>query len=470
MNKINIKDLNDYIDKEVTLYGWVDNRRDHGKLIFLDLRDETGKIQVVVLPKPEEIHGLADRLRSEWVVLVKGLVKQRPEKMVNSDDLMGNLEIELLNLEIISKSKTSPFDLSTDGFEVKEELRMKYRYLDLRRARLQKNIRNRSCVNLFLRNFLTQKNFIEIETPLLTRSTPEGARDYVVPSRVYGGSFYALPQSPQQYKQLLMISGFEKYFQFARCMRDEDTRGDRQPEFTQLDIESSFIEREDIMSLIEDMYTEMVQKIYPDKHMTKTPWPRISHSEALKRYGSDRPDIRKNTEDKNELGFAWVIDFPLFEKEKSDQGYFLPEHHMFTAPKDSDLKRLKSNPEKAVSQQIDLSLNGFEIAGGSIRIHNAETQNLVFDLIGFSEKDKKEFSHMLEAFSYGVPPHGGIATGLDRLMAILENESSIREVIAFPKTGEGRDPMMNTPAKISEKQLNELHLKLDNSKNNHLQK
>lgn len=465
MKKINIDKLNSYVDKEVDLFGWIDSRRDHGKLIFLDLRDETGKVQVVVLPKPEELHNLADRLRSEWVVSIKGLVKQRPKKMVNPEESMGNIEIELLSLKVLSKSKTPPFDLSTDGFEVKEEIRMKYRYLDLRRERLQKNIRNRSKVNNFIRNFLiTKKDFVEIETPLLTRSTPEGARDYVVPSRVYGGSFYALPQSPQQYKQLLMVSGFERYFQFARCMRDEDTRGDRQPEFTQLDLECSFVQKEDIMAIIETMYTEMVQKIYPEKHITETPWPRITHSEALKKYGSDRPDIRKDVKDIDELGFAWVVDFPLFEKEKSDEGYFLPEHHMFTAPKEDSVEILKSNPEKALSQQMDLSLNGFEVAGGSVRINDAEVQKLIFDLIGFSKENKKEFSHMLTAFSYGVPPHGGIATGVDRLMTIMENESSIREVIAFPKTGEGRDLLMNTPSEISENQLKELNLKLRTTK------
>ncbi len=460
MKRVKIEELKKYIDKTVKVCGRVDTRRDHGKLIFLDVRDETGKVQVVVLPKPEEIHSLADELRSEWVIEMEGLVKERPAKMVNPDEAMGGLEVELTSLTTLSKSDTPPFDLSTDGSEINEELRMKYRYLDLRRRRLQKNIRRRSAVNNFFRNFLVKNEFVEIETPILTRSTPEGARDYIVPSRIYKGSFYALPQSPQQYKQLLMMSGFERYFQIARCMRDEDTRGDRQPEFSQLDIECAFVKREDLMSIIEEMFTAMITELYPEKHMTQTPWPRLNHKEVLQKYGSDRPDIRKKPGDSSELGFAWVVDFPLFEKERSDEGHFLPEHHMFTAPKDSDLESLKSSPEKTLSQQIDLSLNGFEVAGGSIRIHDAKIQEAVFDLIGFTEEQKKDFSHMFTAFRYGTPPHGGIAAGLDRLLSVLENEKSIREVIAFPKTGEGRDPMMDVPSEIGVGQLKKLGLEI----------
>ncbi len=464
MKRVRIKELKNHIGKTVRLFGRVDTRRDHGKLIFFDLRDETGKLQIVVLPKPENVHSSADKLRPEWVVMFEGVVKERPGKMINPDELMGDLEMELSSLEVVSESETAPFDIDSEGFDIKEELRMKYRYIDLRRGRLQKNIRRRSAVNNFLRNFLVKKEFVEIETPILTRSTPEGARDYVVPSRIYKGSFYALPQSPQQYKQLLMMGGFERYFQFARCLRDEDTRGDRQPEFTQLDIEWAFAEREDIMSLIEELFTAMITELYPEKHITKTPWPILEYNEVVKKYGSDRPDIRKDPKDENELGFAWVIDFPLFEKEKSEEGYFLPEHHMFTAPKKEDLELLQTAPQKVRSQQMDLSLNGFEVAGGSIRIHDAKTQKTVFDLIGFSEKEQNEFAHMLSAFRYGVPPHGGIAPGLDRILSVLENEKSIREVIAFPKTGEGRDPMMNIPSEIGDFQLKELGLRIKKPK------
>ncbi len=464
MKRTKIKNLKEKIGDTVKLLGRIDIRRDHGKLIFLDIRDETGKVQVVVLPKPENVHSLADQVRPEWIVSAEGEVKSRPDKMINPDEPLGNIEMELTSLEIISESDTPPFDLSTDGYEVNEEIRMKYRYLDIRRKRIQDNIRTRSSVNNFTRNFLIKKDFIEIETPILTRSTPEGARDYVVPSRIYRGSFYALPQSPQQYKQLLMIGGFERYFQIARCMRDEDTRGDRQPEFTQLDIECSFIDREDVMALVEEMFTKMITELFPNKHMTETPWPRLNHKDIMEKYGSDRPDIRKNPDDPNELGFAWVVDFPLFEKEKSELGYLMPEHHMFTAPRKEDLKKLSDAPEDVISEQVDLTLNGFEIAGGSIRIHEADVQKTVFDLIGFSKKQQEEFSHLLDAFSYGVPPHGGIAVGMDRLLAVLQGESSIREVIAFPKTGEGRDLMMDIPSEIEEGQLNELGLKTERKK------
>ncbi|MGM0629003.1 MAG: aspartate--tRNA ligase [Patescibacteria group bacterium] len=459
-----IEELHEHIGETVNVCGWVDARRDHGKLIFLDLRDSSAKLQAVALPKPEDVHDVADQLRSEWVVSVEGVVNKRPDKMVNSEEAMGDIELEIKDVEVLSEADTPPFDLSTEGFDVKEELRMEYRYLDIRRDRMQKNLRKRSAVNNFLRNSLAEKDFIEVETPILTRSTPEGARDYIVPSRIDKGSFYALPQSPQQYKQLLMVGGVERYFQLARCMRDEDTRGDRQPEFTQLDMECSFVEREDIILILEEVFSKMVEELFPEKHITETPWPRISHEEALGKYGSDRPDIRKDPNDPSELGFAWVVDFPLFEKEKSDEGFFQPEHHMFTAPKDWDVNSLISAPQKAISQQVDLSLNGFEVAGGSIRIHKAEVQRAVFDLIGFTEKQKEEFSHMLKAFRYGVPPHGGIAVGMDRFMAVLENETNIREVIAFPKTGEGRDLMMSTPSEVEKEQLRELGLEIDKPK------
>ena len=311
-----------------------------------------------------------------------------------------------------------------------------------------------------MRNYLIERSFTEIETPILTKSTPEGARDYVVPSRLYHGKFYALPQSPQQYKQLLMVAGMERYFQFAKCLRDEDSRGDRQAEFTQLDIEMSFTSREEIMDLVEGMFTKMIETYYPEKHFLSKPWPKIPYEEVLTKYKSDKPDLRKDKNDKNELAFVWVIDFPLFE-EKREGGHYAPSHHMFTRPKEEDLSLLDSNPAKAKSYQYDLALNGYEVGGGSIRIHDPEIQSKIFDLIGFTAKQKEYFEHMLTAFRYGVPPHGGIAPGIDRLMMLLENEPNIREVMAFPKTGEGRDLMMDAPSDIDPKQLKELGIKID---------
>ncbi|HDQ16805.1 MAG TPA: aspartate--tRNA ligase [Candidatus Vogelbacteria bacterium] len=458
MERIYIKDLSNFVGQEVIIKGWVDNRRDHGKLIFLDIRDISGFVQAVALPNNEETRKKADNLRPEWIVEIGGQVNERPAKMINPDQENGHLEMSIEKIEVINKAETLPFDIESAGHEINEEIRLKYRYLDLRRKRLKKNIINRHQVFKFIRDYLDQEGFVEIETPILSKSTPEGARDYVVPSRIDKGSFYALPQSPQQYKQLLMVAGFEKYFQFARCLRDEDTRGDRQPEFTQLDMEMSFVTQEDILSLIEGMFTEMIKKIYPHKKISQKPWPRLDHTDVMEKYGTDKPDIRKDKNDPNELAFCWIVNFPLFEAELTD-GHFAPEHHMFTAPKEEDVAKLDTDPALCRSQQHDLVLNGYEVGGGSIRIHNPAIQRKIFDLIGFDEKDKQAFEHMLTAFRYGVPPHGGIAPGMDRLLMILENEPNIREVMAFPKTGEGRDLMMNSPAEISKEQLKELGLK-----------
>ena len=459
MKRIQIKDIKEMAGETVKLAGWVDVRRDHGKLIFIDLRDASGKVQIVATPKNAEAREVADTVRPEWVIEIEGEVKQRPENMVNPDLPFGNLEISVQKMKILNEAKTPPFEIGTDGYEVGEEIRLKYRYLDLRRERLQKNIRGRHKALKFIRDYLADKDFIEIETPILTKSTPEGARDYVVPSRQQKGKFYALPQSPQQYKQLLMASGFEKYFQITRCMRDEDTRGDRQPEFTQLDMEMSFVEREDVLNVAEDMFTKLVETLYPEKTITRKPWPRIDYEEAMEKYGTDKPDLRNDKNDPNELAFAWIINFPLFEKEK-DNGHFAPSHHMFTSPLKEDLDKLDSDPHSVRSHQYDIALNGYEVGGGSIRIHNREIQSKIFDMIGFSEKQKEEFKHMLTAFQYGIPPHGGIAPGVDRLLMILENEPNIREVIAFPKTGDGRDLMMDAPSEISEEQLDELGIEI----------
>ena len=456
-----IANLKEKLGQEVTLKGWVDIRRDHGKLIFIDLRDRSGKVQMVALPNHKEAHEAANMLRPEWVIEVTGKVNPRPEKMVNKDEANGMLEIEVLSVAVLNEAETPPIDLRGDGREIGEEVRLKYRYIDLRRPRLQKNMRARHEVALFIRNFLAKEGFLEIETPLLSKSTPEGARDFLVPSRLEKGKFYALPQSPQQYKQLLMVSGFEKYFQLARCMRDEDTRGDRQPEFTQLDMEMSFVEREDVMALNELLLIELVQTTMPEKKIQEMPFPRFSYKEAMEKYGSDKPDIRNDKNDPNLLAFCWVIDFPFFEK--ADKGGWTFTHNPFSAPKPEHMEWLmnKENVGEILTTQYDIALNGFEIGGGSIRNHKTEALKRVFEIMGHDPKDiEAKFGHMLEALASGAPPHGGIAWGLDRVMAILQNEPNIREVIAFAKDGTGKDLMMSAPSDVSPEQLAELGIRV----------
>ncbi len=451
--------------KEVELMGWVDVRRDHGKLIFIDLRDRSGIAQVVFTPKYKELHAQAEKLRSEWVVKIKGKVGKRPAGMENLKIPSGYYEVPAESLEILAEAKTPPFDVTSDGRDINEEVRMKYRYLDLRRSRLQKNIRHRHKLIKLIRDYLDKEDFTEIETPILTKSTPEGARDYIVPSRLYPGKFYALPQAPQQYKQLLMVAGMERYFQIARCFRDEDTRGDRQPEFTQLDLEMSFVERKDVMKINEELLIELVKKLYPEKKIQKTPFPRMNYAEAKEKYGTDRPDLRKDKNDPNELAFCWVIDFPFFEK--ADNGGWTFTHNPFSAPKPEFMEDLmaKKNIPGILTSQYDIVLNGWEIGGGSIRNHTSGALEKVFEIMGLEpEKIKNNFGHMLEAFDFGAPPHGGIAWGLDRLLMIMENEPNIREVITFPKTGDGKDLMMDGPSEVSKEQLRELHIKLDKEK------
>ncbi len=462
------KDIGTKEGETVELFGWVDTRRDHGKLIFIDLRDMTGIVQVVFTPGDKELHAEAERLRPEWVVKITGSVARRPKGMENEKVANGLHEVTATVLQVITEAKTPPFDLGGDGREINEEVRMKYRYLDLRRPRMRNNLRMRANVNAFIREFLGSRGFTEIETPYISKSTPEGARDYLVPSRVYPGKFYALPQSPQQYKQLLMVAGLERYFQIVRCFRDEDTRGDRQPEFTQLDIEMSFTNQDEVMGLVEELMTQLVKKLYPEKHLSQTPFPRMSYKEAMERYNSDKPDIRKDKNDPNELAFLFVVDFPAFEWKETEKRWDAV-HHPFTQPRVKDVEdfkaQFKNNPGAILADQYDLVLNGYEIAGGSIRIHNPALLQEVFEAMGNKHEEVlAKFGHMLEAFEYGVPPHGGIAPGLDRLMSILQNEPNIREVIAFPKTGDGRDLMMDAPSEVSEAQLKELHLKTE--KNN----
>lgn len=463
MLRTHIIDTKDLIGREVRLFGWVHNRRDHGKLIFLDLRDKSGIIQVVFTPSNPDIYINAEKLRSEWVVRIRGRVQARPEKMINPELETGNIELEPLELEILNEAMTPPFGLDTDGYEIGEENRMKYRYVDLRRQRMSRNITSRHKLILQIRNWLDENGFVEIETPILTKSTPEGARDYVVPSRLYPGKFFALPQSPQQYKQLLMVGGVEKYFQIARCFRDEDTRGDRQPEFTQLDLEMSFVEREDVIDINEKLLIHLVTSLYPDKKIQNIPFPRFRYRETLEKYGTDRPDIREDKSDPNILAFCWIIDFPFFEKDKKTEKYTFT-HNPFSAPKPEFMNDLmgKMNIDAILTSQYDVVLNGSEIGGGSIRNHQAEALETVFEIMGFEKNNIRDnFGHMLEALESGAPPHGGIAWGLDRFVTILNDEPNIREVIAFPKTGDARDLMMDTPSQISLKQLKELRLKID---------
>jgi aspartyl-tRNA synthetase len=461
MKTLSIEQTVDKIGKLIELFGWVDSKRDHKKIVFIDLRDRTGTVQVVGGENFKDVS-------VEDVVWIKGLVKKRPEKLFNPKLKTGTVEVEAKELKIISKAKALPIPVQGDGYDIDEEIRLKYRYLDLRRPRMFRNLLLKSKAVTFIRNFLTKREFLEIETPILTKTTPEGARDFLVPSRLQKGKFYALPQSPQQYKQLLMVAGIERYFQLARCFRDEDPRKDRAyGEFTQLDLEMSFIEQNDILMLIEEMFSEMVKYLFPEKRISVSPWPRLSHQDVMEKYGTDKPDLRKNKNDKDELAFSWTLDFPLFtEQTKEDFFYgsgkakFAPSHHMFTAPHPDDIPLLDKNPLKVRGLQHDLVLNGYEVGGGSIRIHQPEVQEKVFELIGFTEEQKKQFTHMLEAFSYGVPPHGGIAPGIDRLLFVALGEPSIREVVAFPASSGGKISVMDAPSTAGEEQLKELGIKI----------
>jgi len=447
------------IGEKVKLQGWIDSIRDHGKIIFVDLRDRSGKVQCVGEKLP--------RVSIESVVEIIGKVAKRPEKLINPNLRTGKVEVKIEKIKVDSKAVDLPLPIDSEGLEIEEPVRLKYRYLDLRRPRMTKNIRLRAKAVQFIRNWLTARDFVEIETPILTKTTPEGARDFIVPSRLQPGKFYALPQSPQQYKQLLMVAGFERYFQIAKCFRDEDPRADRAyGEFTQLDLEMSFVEQNEILLLTEKLFTELVKEIFPHKKITKSPWPRVSHKDAMKKYGIDKPDLRKDKKDKNELAFAWIVDFPLFVKQTKDDFFhgagakYAPSHHMFTAPHPDDIDIIDKNPLKVRGLQHDMVLNGHEVGGGSIRIHQPQIQDKVFELIGFTSKQRKQFEHMLTAFSYGVPPHGGIAPGIDRLLMVILGEPSLREVMAFPMTAGGSTAVMNAPSKPAKEQLKELGIKI----------
>jgi aspartyl-tRNA synthetase len=460
-NRILVKNISENVGQTVIMAGWVNNRRDQGKMVFFDLRDMSGILQCVVLPNHTEALEIAKDIRPEWVLKITGIVNKRPEKNINPNIVGGDVELEVTGIEVLNKADTPVFEIDKDSKEVGEDVRLKYRYLDLRTQRMQNNIRMRDKIISFFRDYMHTNDFVEIETPMLMKGTPEGSREYLVPSRLENGKFYALPQSPQQFKQLSMVAGFEKYFQIARCMRDEDTRGDRQPEFTQLDYEMSFVDQEEILSFTEPMFIELVQKLYPEKKISQIPFPRLTYAESMEKYGSDKPDLRINKEDPNELAFVWILDFPMFEK--LEDGTLQAQHHPFCSVKPEDKEKFMTGSDllSIRANAYDLVLNGYELSSGSIRIHNSDEQKQVFNLLGIPEETQQlKFAHMLEAFKYGAPPHGGFAPGIDRIVMILQNEPNIREVIAYPKTGEGKDLMMGAPSEMPNKQITELGIKL----------
>ncbi|MDO8495526.1 MAG: aspartate--tRNA ligase [bacterium] len=446
--------------ESVELFGWVHGRRDHGKIIFIDLRDRSGMVQVVFTPHQKEIYAQAEKLRGEWVVRLSGKVTARPEKMVNAEIPTGKVEVHPEALEILAEAQTPPFPLDTDGYDTDEELRLKYRYLDLRRSRLQRNLKLRSEFIDRARQFLFKKDFLEIETPILTESTPEGSRDFVVPSRLHPGKFFALPQSPQQYKQLLMVAGVERYFQIARCFRDEDLRADRGFEHTQIDLEMSFVNQADVMAMDEEMITTVVESM--GFKIKQKPFPVFSYQEAMAKFGADKFDLRTEEDKKNgTLAYAWVKDFPFFEKDGGGGWTFTHNPFSLSQPEHVDWLMKGKNIDQIITTQYDLVCNGFEVGGGSIRAHRSDHLQAVFKVMGYTdERIEKNFGHMLEAFRYGAPPHGGIAHGVERNLMTLAGESYLREVQAFPQTSSGRTAIMSAPSALEKDQLKELHLKV----------
>lgn len=572
-----------FLGQEITLKGWVNNRRDLGGLIFVDLRDREGIVQVVLNPAfSEEALKIAETVRSEYVVEVQGTVTKRDPETVNPKIKTGQVEVQVTNIKVINKSETPPFSINEENVNVDENIRLKYRYLDLRRQELAQTFKMRHQITRSIRQYLDDEGFFDIETPVLTKSTPEGARDYLVPSRVHDGEFYALPQSPQLFKQLLMISGFDKYYQIVKCFRDEDLRADRQPEFTQVDIEMSFVDQEDVMQMGEEMLKKVVKEVKGVE--INGAFPRMTYKEAMRRYGSDKPDTRfemelidvsqlgrdmdfkvfkdtvendgeikaivakgaaeqytrkdmdaltefvniygakglawvkvvedgltgpigrffeaENVEtlltltgaeagdlvmfvadkpnvvaqslgalrvklakelgliDETKLNFLWVTDWPLLEYDEDAKRY-VAAHHPFTSPKEADIAKLGTAPEEAEANAYDIVLNGYELGGGSIRIHDGELQEKMFEVLGFTkEQAQEQFGFLLDAFKYGAPPHGGIALGLDRLVMLLTNRTNLRDTIAFPKTASATCLLTNAPGEVSDKQLEELSLRI----------
>ncbi|NMC51347.1 aspartate--tRNA ligase [Candidatus Kuenenbacteria bacterium] len=463
MNRNISKDTVNKINEKIKLNGWVNNRRNMGKIVFLDVRDRWGVVQVVCVPAEldEASQNALNEVRPEFVLEIEGVVQARGEKQINQNSPTGMVEILAKKILILSAAETPPFEIDNEERQANEELRLKYRYLDLRHERMKKNIDLRHKIAKAIREFFYGQDFLEIETPYVSKSTPEGARDFLIPSRHYPGKFFALPQSPQQYKQLLMVSGLEKYFQLARCFRDEDSRGDRQPEFTQLDMEMSFVEREDVMAINEAALIEVIKKAAPEKKIQEIPFPRLSYKEAMEKYGTDRPDLRQDKNDPNLLALCWIIDFPFFEK--TDDGGWTFTHNPFSMPKPEYLDDMMSgeNVGEILTTQYDVVMNGYEIGGGSIRAHRPEVLKKTFEIMGYNNKEiESQFGHMLQSFKYGTPPHGGIAWGFDRLVMLLAGEPNIREVIAFPKTADNRDPLMDGPSEVSGKQLSELGIQI----------
>ncbi|NMB48592.1 aspartate--tRNA ligase [Candidatus Kuenenbacteria bacterium] len=459
------KDVVTKINETVRLNGWVNSRRNMGKIVFLDMRDRWGIVQVVCVPNEldDVSKEVLNEVRPEFVLEIEGVVQARGEKQINPNSPTGTVEVLAKKIVVLSKAETPPFEIDNEERQANEELRLKYRYLDLRHERMKQNIVLRHEIARATREFFYKEDFLEIETPYISKSTPEGARDFLVPSRHYPGKFFALPQSPQQYKQLLMVAGAEKYFQMARCFRDEDSRGDRQPEFTQMDLEMSFVERDEVMELNERALIEVVKKVAPEKKIQEIPFPRMSYKEAMEKYGTDRPDLRKDKEDPNLLAFCWVVDFPFFEK--TEDGGWTFTHNPFSLPKPEYIEDLmnKKNIESILTTQYDVVLNGYEIGGGSIRAHRPEILKTTFEIMGYGEKEiQAQFGHVLEAFKFGTPPHGGIAWGFDRLVMLLAGEPNIREIIAFPKTADNRDPMMDGPSEVKREQLEELGIEIKN--------
>lgn len=442
------------IGEKILLQGWVQTVRSHGKIAFLDLRDRTGFVQVV---GDKEL----GKLSIEDVVEIEGVVKQRPDHLINPKMPTGTIEIEVQSFKVLNHSQELPLPIDSDGQEIEESVRLKYRYLDLRRPRLQRNLKLRSKLVQSVREYLFDREFTEIETPLLTKSTPEGSRDFLVPSRLQPGKFYALPQSPQQYKQLLMTAGFEQYFQIARAVRDEDLRADRGFEHTQIDLEMSFVSQRDVMELVEKMVTTVIKKV--GGTIANEPFPVFTYQQALDKFGADKFDMRtQEQKDQNQLAFAWVIDFPFFEK--TEDGNWTYTHNPFSHPHQEHVDDVlnKTNIQGIKTMQYDLVCNGFEVGGGSIRAHDPQILKKVFEIIGHTpEKIEEQFGHMLRAFSLGTPPHGGIALGVERLVMILAGEKYLREVQAFPQTTSGSTSVMSAPSQVDNKQLAEIGLALE---------